>query len=247
MIKIGVICEGDTDFAAIEHFFGNALITKKIDVKFVDLQPNLDQTQPKAGWGHVAQWFEQNKPADRVRRFFGGGLFDNDLDVKSCDLFLVQLDADILGEDSFGSFNLRKFQLDVLNPALPSERGDEIKRILAHWSGLTELTQADVERHVLAPAVESTETWCVGAFRRWQRDIEAIVGDDLAREFTNVLLKSEGRPIIRFASSMDKNVGRRKRYCRRHASGHAHLVLNCKHFAETLLSLERLAERVLQS
>ena len=48
-MRVGVVCEGPTDFFAIESFFGHALKNDQIDAEFERIQPTLDNTNPEGG------------------------------------------------------------------------------------------------------------------------------------------------------------------------------------------------------
>ena len=52
-MRVGVVCEGPTDFFAIESFFGHALENDQIDAEFVRVQTKSDNTNSEGGWGNV--------------------------------------------------------------------------------------------------------------------------------------------------------------------------------------------------
>lgn len=233
-LKIGVVCEGPTDYFAIVQFMGHALKKAGIAAHFIDLQPEMDRTQPQAGWGFVEIWLKDNPVAVRMRRYLGGGLFDDELDAKVCDLFLVQMDSDVLEEEGFRKHLKHKYGYSItdLSKSTPADRGAEIWQILWLWSGLGPCTEAERKRHVLVPAVESTETWCVAAFGRTTDELEGLRGTDLATRFMRALLRSEGRTRSNLPSfsTIDKDVGRRRAYCERHARGSGRVRQYCEQF-----------------
>ena len=52
-MRLGVICEGPSDYPAMVHFVGAALKNQGIDAVFQSLSPNMDKTRPEGGWGSV--------------------------------------------------------------------------------------------------------------------------------------------------------------------------------------------------
>jgi hypothetical protein len=91
MMKVGVICEGPTDFIAIEEFFGAAMAENDVHCEFTSVQPNMDNTRPTGGWGNVLNWLLKNSPDARALRYFGSGLFS--ISSASYDALLIQMDS----------------------------------------------------------------------------------------------------------------------------------------------------------
>ena len=147
-MRIGVICEGPTDFVAIEHFFGAALADKNLNTTFVSLQPDMDATQSHGGWTLVEAWLANNPPDTRIHRYFGGGLFANNLDTKQCDIFLIQIDSDILDDESFVNSVQNKHGIDAKNIVGETIRREKIIEILTCWSVLSACSNQDKKRHV---------------------------------------------------------------------------------------------------
>lgn len=217
MIRVGVVCEGPTDFVAIKEFLHHGLRRRGVETQFIALQPAPDRTD-HGGWTQVFYWLEQNPPLARIKRFFEGGLLDADLNARSCDIILVHFDTDLLNDEAF-RVHMTRMGIDVKEFLDPEHRAREIKRILWLLARLDELTQVDTLRHVLAPAVEASEAWCVAAFARWQFDPEGLQGQALWDKFAEVLCRSEGRPPPASpAGEPDKDVIRRRRYCERHSA-----------------------------
>ncbi|MFN7596494.1 MAG: hypothetical protein ACK5PT_07045, partial [Cereibacter sp.] len=106
-------------------------------------------------------WLESNTLTSRLSAYLGKGLFASGLSDKVCDVLIVQIDTDVLDEDDFKNFVLRRKGLAVASPRTPSDRFDEVRRVLLEFGGFNELMDAARASHVLAPAVENTETWCV--------------------------------------------------------------------------------------
>ncbi|WP_370677447.1 hypothetical protein [Pleomorphomonas sp. PLEO] len=229
-MRIGVVCEGPTDFHAIEGFLGEALIASGVEVEFEPIQPNLDQTLPSAGWGNVFSWLDRNPPEYRIRNYFGGGLFGGNLGRTKLDCLLIQMDSDILGELSFCTYVHENYKYPVSAPTSSADRANEIRKILKVSSRFDEMTEADISRHVLAPAVESTETWCVAAFKTPTRDFEVISQEELVNEFMSALEISENRPLKDSYNNIDKNPLRRSKFCKVHKVGWARVVDGCREF-----------------
>lgn len=227
-MRIGVVCEGVTDFSAIKHFLGAALARHNIDCLFTPLQPHPDHTDD-GGWTRVFYWLEEYPSAVRVERFFGGGIFENDLDELAVDALAIHLDADILDDVHF-TRQMKKRKLQFSSPIAPLDRYYEIARILYQQAGLEDLCAGDRARHILSPAVESSEAWCIAAFERRGDAPEELKQDLLWHEFGTVLLRSENRPIPEILGEPNKDPDRRERYCSRH-SGSRFLELQMPTFA----------------
>lgn len=218
-MRIGIVCEGPTDFHAIEHFFGNSLANAGVEAKFVPIQPEMDNTQPTAGWGNVLLWLQRNLPQYRITNFFGGGLFGGGLSKEPLNCILMQLDTDILGEGSFGNYVSDTYGYVVNVPISAIDRANEIRHILRLAGRFSDMTLVDIQRHVLAPAVESTESWCVAAFEMPTRNVENLSGQTLIDAFMSALETSESRPANVPYVNICKDVERRKRFCKQHSGG----------------------------
>ncbi|NBB81624.1 MAG: hypothetical protein GVY36_19650 [Verrucomicrobia bacterium] len=230
-MRIGVVCEGPTDFFAIKEFLGHSLETEGVETQFVPLQPEIDKTASDGGWTQVLTWLLRNPPATRIQKYFGGGLFGGTLGVEPMNGLLIQLDSDILGDDGFKKFVRDVLDLDVENPAASAARAEQVKTVLSRASKLAEMTDADVERHVLAPAVESTENWCVAAFLTPTRDFETLAGAELVDEFMCALERSEGKDPSPPYSKISKGKRRRRRFCSTHRNCSQRVITGCFQFS----------------
>ncbi len=226
-MRIGVICEGETDFIGIEEFLGAALERKKITATFIPLQPTPDKTSGE-GWTNVVTWLENNPPAARVINYFAGGMFEGNSDQR-VDALIIQLDSDILDEPSAQAFlNNRGF---IVQPATtPNKRGAEIERLLTHFSALGALTAADQRRHVMAPIVEASETWCVAIYQHRTDDCEALTGQALRDEFRAALVGSKEDHARPPSGPSDKTAERRREFCQRHKGATQRLEQQAAHF-----------------
>lgn len=240
-LRVGVICEGPTDYHAIEQFMKPALAQLGVDASFIPIQPDMGPTLPDAGWGNVELWLKRNPPDIRVMEYFGGGPFQSALSKNACDVLMIQMDSDILDEPSFRAHLLKEDRFQLPNDLTPEDRGRRIVEILEMWSGTQALTKVDQERHVFAPAVESTESWCVAAFDNAHASPELLRGDDLIQAFMTALERSESRPLQHYAV-IDKNPERREAFCTRHATGYHRIGRACPHFEKAVADIHRLLQ-----
>jgi hypothetical protein len=236
-MKIGVVCEGPTDYPAITHFYSHALQERNITAQFQPLYPELDRTRPQGGWANVLMWLRNNPPATRINRYFGGGLFGGALATEPFDAIIIHLDADILPNDSFKKFVKENYAFEVLDTNDPTVRAKQISDLISISARLVEMSNSDAAKHVAAPAVESTETWCVAAFSMPPQNFEEIRGRNLVNAFMRALEKSEGRtPLIDY-ENIDKSHHRRIRFCKLHAINSVRVVNGCPSFANSLEKL----------
>lgn len=240
-MKVGIVCEGPTDFFAIKEFFGAAMKGKGVDCKLFPIQPDIDNTRPEGGWTQVMSWLDKNPPRSRVLKYFGPGLFKTSIDT--CDAILIQIDTDILDEPSFINYMNAHFSCSINVCKGAAARADEVRRVLWMAACLDELTEADQYKHVLAPAVESTENWCVAAFVLPTTDFETLSGQALVDAFMSSLLRYEGQTPTPPYSQIDKTVRRRERFCRDHAGFHGRVAKGCQQFQRAQDQLVELAGR----
>ena len=236
-MRVGVVCEGPTDWHAIVCFLGTSLTARGIAPVFIDIQPETDRTNPpEGGWGAVLNWLRNNPPESRVDAYFDRGLFGGRLSAKRCDVMVFQMDADILSDRSFQHWVTGNLGYEVVDSGDPMQRGSEIRSIIEIAGDFVELSIRASQRHIPAPAVESTETWCVAAFRVLCGDPEVLRGPDLCLEFMTALHRSENRPVQQFAH-IDKQPNRRRRYCEKHSAGFERLEAQCLHYRELVDSI----------
>ena len=212
-MRIGVVCEGPTDWHAIVSFLRASLEDRGIVPMFVSIQPEMDRTNPSGGWLSVLRWLRGNPPKSRIPAYLRGGLFDDGLSAKQCDVLIFQMDADILSHDYPRNWIKEELGYVVMDSTDPMRRGRQIRSIIGIAGDFQSLLPSEVELHVPVPAVESTETWCVAAFQRLSRDPERLQGDGLCQAFMTALHRSEGRPMQSFMK-VNKTPTRRKRFAR---------------------------------
>lgn len=240
-MKIGVICEGPSDFPAFEFFLTEALIDRGLDVEIVRLFPDLDNTLPEAGWGNVLNWLKKNSADFRIQKYFGGGLFGGGLANEVFDALIVHLDADVLADGSFSTFIRREFDIEVVDSQEPSGRAKQLLNILSVACELPSMSNGDRAKHILVPAVDATETWCVAAFNNMQREWEKMRGQDLTNEFMRCLERSESRPFQESYAEADKNRVRRSKFCKQHRGNANRIVATCGQFAQMVDNVSELA------
>lgn len=240
-MRVGVICEGQSDFPAIESFFGHALSEHGIEAKFIPLQPQMDRTRAEASWCHVLFWLRDNPPQARIQNYFGGGLFGGSLGLQPLDALLIQMDADIVSDDGFVSFVRSRYLAEVADSTDAHERADAIRQVIEVAAGLANLTDVDVRRHVVAPAVDSTETWCVAAFVSQPQDFEQLRGADLVNAFMRALERSENREPKENYATCDKTLARRRKFCEVHRASSRRVADGCSQFSRILRDLRDLA------
>ena len=230
-MRVGVVCEGPTDYYAIESFFRHALWEDNgIKAEFVPIQPEMGNINPKGGWGNVLGWLNENNPKYRIQNLFRGGVFADEHGRLPIDVLLIQLDSDILGNESFTDRVRQKYGLSVENPGDASDRADEIRNVLQCAAKFAEMNEDGINRHVIAPAVEATEAWCVAAFNGPAQNCETLRGQDLINAFMVALERSEDRvPTLPYARA-NKDQKRRKKFCRSYSGGSARVRERCAQF-----------------
>ena len=239
-MRIGIVCEGPTDVHALVCFLHASLTSRGITPNFVRLQPIMDRTNPtEGGWNMVMKWLQHNPPSSRTKTYFDDGLFGGGLSAKTCDVMVFQMDADILPDSHFQDWIRRNLTRDVVNSDDPIERGKEIRTIIEIVGEFGDLSPRHLDGHMVAPAVESTETWCIAAFRRTSSNPELLRGQELCHRFMTVLHQSENRPAQDFVH-INKDPHRRRRFCRSHSSsGFGPLEAQCHHYGELVNGLHR--------
>ena len=213
-MRIGVVCEGQTDQTAITNFLKASLTGRDITPVFVPIQPENDRTKPPdGGWHAMLNWLLKNPPKSRIATYLGGGLFDDGLSAKRCDVLVFQIDSDILSERGFQNWTRKTLGHDVTDSTDPTQRGKEVRSIIEIAGNFEELSDDESKRHIPAPAVESTEAWCVAVYGSFSGDPERLKGLALCREFMTALHRSENRDIQSF-TKINKSPDRRRNLLR---------------------------------
>lgn len=236
-MRIGVICEGPSDYPAVVNFVGHALRQHGITPVFQPLYPEMDRTRPDGGWANVLLWLINNPPETRVQRYFKGGLFGGALSKEPLNSIIIQLDSDVLEDESFRNFVKKNYGYEVITAEEPARRGACVASVVALAANYNDLSDSDKKRHVVFPAVEASETWCVAVFHPQRGDYESLRGKDLVNAFMHVLEKSEGRDPNDEYANVDKNLTRRQKFCETHAGGVTRILNSCPHFSSGIEAL----------
>lgn len=238
-MRIGVVCEGPTDYPSIEHFVGSALKSLGIDATFRALFPDMDRTRPEGGWAQVLTWLRKYPPETRIQQYFSGGLFGGSLAFEPLDAILFQLDTDVLDDDSFCNFVKKHYSITVASPLSPPDRAAEITKTLSAALRCEELTHADAAKHVIFPAVESTEAWCVAIFTAKPSNSELLKNEQLTNAFMRALESSESKDPEDQYFNVDKTLHRREKFCQIHSHNSDRIMINCEQFS---IGVRKLAE-----
>lgn len=186
MMRIGIVCEGATDYITISKFLTASLKKREIDVDFIDLHPGLDKTSEKnCGWSNALLWLERNPLKYRKNSILGSGLFSSSLAHKKCDVILIQIDCDCVQNDDFKNF-IRKRGIEIENSDNFREKVQVIIGVVKAISGL-EGHDVDEECHILSAAAHNAESWCIGALVQ----VEDKFVEEIELEETNEILLSE--------------------------------------------------------
>jgi hypothetical protein len=174
--------------------------------------------------------------ASRLTAYLGAGLFASGLSSKKCDYLIFQIDTDVLDEDHFSNFVRNRKSIVVANPLDPADRFDEVRRVLLEFCEFTSSAEADANRHIVAPAVENTEAWCVAARDPQVADLERERKAALASAFAARLVDFEGEGA---QPGSIKNVARRRAYCQHHRSAFGRVELECSQYLRLVHEVER--------
>ena len=216
-MKLGVVCEGPTDFEFIKHFLPEALRNRGVDdVEVIPLQPPVDNTRG-GGSTEVIHWLMNNTPEFRNSAFLSSGLFSIPDKKSQCDGIVVQLDSDVLKDESFISFIVDKGgAVNVDDLQTVENKAEEVENLLKYFALDADMTEKERKQHVYVAAVDATEAWCIAAYKKIPYNPEELEGEGLATEFGKVLNHSEGNDVMDRYSAVDKSVDRRSDFCNRH-------------------------------
>lgn len=231
-MRIGVVCEGPTDFYAITHFIGGWLDVQGVNSTMVAIQPDMDNSRPEGGWANVFTWLNKNNAQSRVIRFFGAGLFRGALGSEPLDAIIIQVDTDILDDKGFSNYINETYGYTVNRPVDPVGRRVEMQRVIELACDFASITEVDVNRHIIAPAVENTETWCIASFYPAENQCESISPIGVITPFMVALERSEGRQPKAGYINVDKDCDRREAFCRAFRSQAGRVYEKCAAFSQ---------------
>ena len=237
MPRIGLVCEGATDRAAIEYYVRESLSSRGYaNVVFLEIPAHRNKTAAIHGWSMVLAWLSKS-PQDRNRYLTSP--FAGNLHTQTCDAIVVHLDADNLSDAEFRRHVAKWYNTTVKDPNGAQHRGNEIERIVRQVAKLSSQKRGDFSSlYIIASAVEATETWCLSASRFLNGNPEKLSGLALCQEFMTALHASEGRPIGgRVFSNISKDVKRRKRFCRRTSCDVRLIESQCYHYKKLIVDL----------
>lgn len=210
-MKIGVVCEGMTDYHAINYYITAALSKIGVFAEFVALQPAADNTSG-GGWSNALTWLIEN-PSGIRSQLFGSGLFANSKKLSELDFILIHLDTDILTDTSFSNYlNSRNFQLGSTYSL--DEKATEISKVIEHFAGIADDLTGFVDRYITAPIAESSEAWCVAVDAEFAGDAESLSGQLLIDAFGAAFARFNGTLPKANYSSINKRVKSRENYCK---------------------------------
>ena len=232
-VRIGVVCEGDTDKVAIEWFVRMSLLIRGFDdIAVCKIASYTDQTSRDVqGFTGVLAWLSQ--PPEQRRRFFVD-LFGGDVRTEKFDAIVVHLDADNLSTKEFRNHVRNRYDTDVKNHRLPAKRGFELRQLIMSVGKMGKIGDG----YAVAVAVESTETWCLSSFRDLPNDPESMSGAPLVQQFMDALHAFERRPKRVFRKA-NKDPIRWERFCRSTYENVEMLERQCFHYKKFVTDLVR--------
>lgn len=190
-IRVGVVCEGPSDFAIIEWSLKQALGRQGHTSEFHPIHPIRDKTSgvfDDGGWHQVYRWCVRNDRTAR-QRFFGQGLFDDD-DAIAVDVLLVHIDGDVHVILASGDLWKKVTSVDPAgyenSPSGTLQFGHDL---IVDW-----LFGGDANRDVAlpTPTVLESEAWLLAGLR-WHNNAETV--DEPKAEFARQWLTKAGKPI----------------------------------------------------
>lgn len=210
-MKIGVVCEGLTDFHAINYYVGAALLKRGVSSEFVALQPLPDNTSG-GGWSYVFTWLDQNPPKAR-EQLFGRGLFANSKKFSGLDSIVIHLDTDILPEKSFLNFlKARDIKMGATNTL--AQKGAELSGLISIFAHLDDCQEEYAKKHVPAPIAESSEAWCVAVDSEFGGSAESLSGQNLIDAFGVAFARFNKNEPKKNYRSINKRTKSRENYCK---------------------------------
>lgn len=229
VIKIGVIAEGITDHIVYEKFISEFFKDKDFELHFIKEQPG-DATSSTigGGWTEVKKWCLRNSPTFR-NTLLTQGLFKG---ASTRDILLFHIDSDIAQKIMA---NAQETGHDLSSPL---KRGAYVNRKLIEWLW-PDQNNPDMDKHVIAPAVDSTETWMVCAIDN-NLNIEAISNQDKELEtiLANLIRDNNIHNLQAGARSLPKKPSRYNDVCDKIKKDVSTVYANCSYFKKTCDDLE---------
>jgi hypothetical protein len=212
MLRIGVVCEGQTDFVAIKIFLEDEFLRQGRNVIFDMIQPAYDNSLP-SGWPQVLLWIENNELSFRSALYLkGDSLFAIEDEESKYDALLFQIDSDIIGEAGFEAF-IKKRNLSYAPPHTNVDRGNVIRHVLLSIGGHASDAVSLSHKEVMAPTVESSEAWLLAA-ENVAGHPESLIGQPLIDAFGALVARSSGQAPKASYTNINKATKTRKRICK---------------------------------
>jgi hypothetical protein len=241
-IKVGIVTEGGSDCVVLETlllaYFKKAPVDN-FSLSFKNLQPYVDNTSKsgysEGGWEQVYKWCIGNPPQERISTLFGGPLFADDMDDFQCSALLVHMDADIC--EKIGD---KSNVVPVPDKTQSAQiRGKFISETLAYW--LWPDAPNEDHRHILVPAVESTEAWLVAGL---SDDTEDPEGDhDIQRHLAELDYSVvKGRPVPKNIKKPNKQAENFRKISEVAAGNVMRIIERCPHFELTVRKIVALID-----
>lgn len=211
-MRIGVICEGQTDFLAIKIFLEKEFLLLGQNFVFDMIQPAFDNSLP-SGWPQVLLWLENNEMTFRSALYLkGDSLFAVEDEEAKYDALLFQMDSDVIGEQSFEGF-IEKRKISYAPPVNNVDRGNVIRHVMLAIGGHASDAEALHHKEVMAPVVESSEAWVLAA-ENIANNPEVLIGQPLINEFGALVGRCSGHAPKPSYGSINKNTKTRGRICK---------------------------------
>ena len=229
-ITLGVVAEGPSDYVVIKNLLGTYVASKKIEnclLTFKSLQPYVDNTSKsgysEGGWLLVYKWCLSNTPGERENKYFSKGLFADDMDEFRCSALLVHMDADICTE-------IRDKTTLLPVPSQnddPITRGSFISGTVANW--LWPDGWVNDPRYIIAPAVESTESWLVAGLS--DEDVAPETNSEIQQRLAHLdYLIVRKKPIPQKIKNPNKSASNYEKISLVASENIARIIDRCPHF-----------------
>lgn len=230
VIRVGVVAEGPSDCVVLDQLLSgyfSRTLPAVVALKFKNVQPYVDNTSnsgySEGGWEQVYKWCLSNPPGERENAFFGPPLFADDMDDMQCDVLMVHMDADICG--AIGS----KSSITPIpsEGSLPAVRGKFISDTVQAWLWPDGI--GDQSRHIIVPAVESTEAWLVAGLSNEDSDPEN--DHDIERRLAELdYLLVKVRPVPKGIKKPNKSAANYAAIARHAVKNVMRIAARCDHF-----------------
>ncbi|MBF0627469.1 MAG: hypothetical protein HQL91_04535 [Magnetococcales bacterium] len=223
--RIGMVTEGPTDQEVLRILLPAASL-KVISYEFDSLQPRSDRTSSgggqKGGWELVYKWCMNNHPELRRQMIVGGGLFSTS---SSYDALLIHLDSDVCERISDNT-NVDRYCYDLSGPV---GRGQYVEAVLTDWLWPAGVDRDDLQWTIIAPAVESVESWLVAGLTQ-ETTPEADKNPDLT--LLRWDCQDKKRPFPEEATGISRKTSiRYKEFAKRAVKNIDRIGKKCPHFA----------------